>query len=72
MHVDVLINELCCKTITKEYNNTKHTGDNAVCGGGVWYSLMFQRDSFTLPIITHVVVVLKVKKKWRPIAKDLR
>jgi len=73
MFVDFLINELCgCKTITEKFNKIKHTGDNTVGVGWVWYLLIFQQDSFALSIITHVVVVLKVKKKWRPIAKDLR
>lgn len=73
MFVDFLINELCgCKSITEEYNKIKHTGDNAVGDGGVGYPLIFQQDSFALSIITHVFVVLEVKKKWRPIAKDLR
>jgi len=56
----------------EEYNKIKHTVDNAVGGGGVGYPLIFQQDSFTLSIITHMFVVLEEKKKWRPIAKDLR
>lgn len=73
MFLDFLINELRgCKTITEEYNKIKHTGGNAVKGGGVWYPLIFQQDSFALSIITHVVMMLEVKKKRWPIAKDLR
>lgn len=73
MFVYFLINKLCgCKTIMEEYNKIKHTVDNAVGGGGVGYPLIFQQDSFTLSIITHMFVVLEEKKKWRPIAKDLR